>query len=513
MLLPAVARAEVKPMSLFSDNMVLQRDMPLPVWGMALPGETVTVTLAGHKAHATADSQGRWMAKLPAQPAGGPFEMTIAGKNTITLKNVLVGEVWLASGQSNMDMKLPSAAGGPEAVQQAGDPSLRFFSAGLTLATEPARDVRGAWRVSTPQEAANWYAAAYFFACDLRQTLGVSVGILQAAQGWTPAEAWTSRKALLADPQLKIIVDRWDLWMAASPGAKQLHEKKMAEWKQAAARAKAAGKPVPPQPPAPSSADFMHRASSLYNGVIAPMTPYPIRGVLWYQGETNASRADQYRRLFPAMIRDWRTAWGLGDFPFLFVQIAPLDTGGGVDSAEHRDAQREALAVPNTAIVVTLDIGDAKDEHPKNKKEVGRRLSLAAQKLAYGRDVVFSGPIYRDMKVQGSEVRIRFDQVHGGLVAKDGRLAGFVVAGEDQKFVPAEAKIDGDEVLVWAKAVAVPKAVRYAWANYPQATLFNKPGLPASGFRTDDWPLTTRGEWKMFFEQINLDQRTLTPRG
>ena len=253
-----------------------------------------------------------------------PSRMTIAGSNTIAIKNVLVGEVWVASGQSNMDMKLPSAEGGPEAGRQAGDPSLRFFTMGLTLAEEPSRDVRGVWRVSTPQEAANWYAAAYFFARELRQTLGVPVGVVQAAQGWTPAEAWTSRKALLADPQLKIIVDRWDLWTAATPGAKQLYEKKMAEWEQAVQQAKATGKPEPPQPPAPANADFMHRAASLYNGMIAPMTPYAIRGAIWYQGETNASRADQYRRLFPAMIRDWRAAWGQGDFPFLFVQIAAV---------------------------------------------------------------------------------------------------------------------------------------------------------------------------------------------
>ncbi len=499
-------------MSLFSDNTVLQRDVRLPVWGAARPGETVTVSLAGSKSQATTDVRGRWTATLPPQPAGGPFEMTIAGSNTIAIKNVLVGEVWVASGQSNMDMKLPSAEGGPEAGRQAGDPSLRFFTMGLTLAEEPSRDVRGVWRVSTPQEAANWYAAAYFFARELRQTLGVPVGVVQAAQGWTPAEAWTSRKALLADPQLKIIVDRWDLWTAATPGAKQLYEKKMAEWEQAVQQAKATGKPEPPQPPAPANADFMHRAASLYNGMIAPMTPYAIRGAIWYQGETNASRADQYRRLFPAMIRDWRAAWGQGDFPFLFVQIAPLDTGG-VDRAELRDAQREALAVPNTAMVVTLDIGDPKDEHPKNKKEVGRRLALAAQKLAYGRDVIFSGPLYRDMRLQGDAVRIRFDHANGGLVAKDGRLAGFTIAGEDREFVLAEARIDGEEIVVSAKNVAAPKAVRYAWANYPQATLLNKAGLPASGFRTDNWPLTTRGEWKMFFEQINLDERTLTPRG
>jgi sialate O-acetylesterase len=511
-LLPAVGRADVKPMSLFSDNMVLQRDVPLAVWGTAAAGEEVAVALAGAKARATADAQGRWMAKLPPQKAGGPFEMTIIGKNTVTIKNVLVGEVWLASGQSNMDMKLSTAEGGAEAVRASGDPSLRLFMAGLTLAAEPARDVRGAWRASTPQETANWSAAAYFFARELRQTLGVPVGILQVAQGWTPAEAWTSRKTLLADPQLKIIADRWDLWSAATPGARQLHEKKLAEWKQAAEQTKAAGKPAPPQPPAPASADFMHRASSLYNGMIAPLTPYPIRGVIWYQGETNASRADQYRRLFPAMIRDWRTAWGLGDFPFLFVQIAPLDTGGGVDRAELRDAQREALAVANTAMVVTLDIGEAKDEHPKNKKEVGRRLALAAQKLAYRRDVAYSGPLYREAKIEEGRIRVRFEHVDGGLAAKDGRLSGFTIAGEDRKFVPAEARIEGNEVVVWAQNLSAPKAVRYAWANYPQATLQNKAGLPASGFRTDDWPLSTRGEWKMFFEQINLDERTLTPR-
>ncbi len=516
-LLTAVARADVKPVGIFADHMVLQRDMPVPVWGTAAPGEKVAVSISDRKAppaEATAGDDGRWMVRLEPLKAGGPFELTIAAKNTITFKDVLVGEVWVCSGQSNMEFKLERAAGGADAVAAANDPQLRQFRVGGGIPAEPARDVTGTWQEANPQTVKDWSAAAYFFGKELRQKLNVPVGLVNNAMGWTPAEAWTSREAMEADPDLKVIVQRWDHWTAAYPHAKELYEQKMKEWKAAADKAKTDGKPIPTEPAQPANPEFMHRAAALYNGMLAPLMPFAIRGVIWYQGETNSGRADQYRKLFPALIRDWRGHWGQGNFPFIYVQIAPMDAGP-VDRAELRDAQREALSLPNTAMIVTLDIGEAKDEHPHNKKEVGHRLALAAEKLAYAQDVVYSGPLYQGMKVEGNAIRLSFEHVDGGLVARGGSLKGFTIAGEDKKFVAADAKIDGKSVLVSSAKVDKPVAVRYCFVNWPgdeNVTLFNTAGLPASSFRTDDWPLTTKGETRMFFDQMGLDDVTLTPK-
>ncbi len=509
--LARVGHADVKPAAIFADGMVLQRDMPDRVWGTATPGEKVNVSFAGQSIQTTAGPDGRWVVRLNPIPAGGPFELTIAGNNQLTIKNVLIGEVWVAGGQSNMEMRVEQSAGGGDAAAGANDTQIRFFKVGGALPFAPTRDFGGNWQACTPDNVKSWSAAAYFFAKELRPALGVPIGVIQNAVGWTPAEAWTSRDALLADPELKPIADRWDHWTEAYPKAKEIYEHSHAEWILAADAAKAAGKPAPPEPPAPSDPSFIHHASVLFNGMVNPLIPYSIRGVIWYQGETNASRADQYRRLFPAMIRDWRSRWGEGDMPFIFVQIAPLDAGP-VDRAELRDAQRETLALKNTAMVVTVDIGMAKDEHPKNKQEVGRRLALAAEKLAYGKDLVASGPLYQRMSIEGDKIRLHFTEVGGGLIFHDQRARGFTIANADRRFHPADAVIDGETIVVSSSAVAHPEAVRYAFANFPEYSLFNRAGLPASPFRTDDWPLTTKGETKMFFDQIQLDEVTMTPR-
>lgn len=503
--------AEVKPAAIFADGMVLQREMPVPVWGTAAAGEKVSVAVAGQMVETTAGPDGRWLVRLAAIKAGGPFELKIDGTNHLTVKDVLLGEVWVAGGQSNMEMHVDQSAGGAEAAAAANDTQIRFFKVGGALPFEPTRDFSGNWQTATPENVKSWSAAAYFFAKDLRAALGVPVGVIQNAVGWTPAEAWTSREALAAEPELKPIVDRWDHWTAAYPKAKEIYDHAHAQWQSAADAAKASGKPAPPEPPAPSNPSFIHHASVLFNGMVNPLIPYSIRGVIWYQGETNASRADQYRRLFPVMINDWRSRWGEGDIPFIFVQIAPLDAGP-VDRAELRDAQREALSLNKTAMVVTVDIGMAKDEHPKNKQEVGRRLALAAEKLAYGKDVIASGPLYQRMAIEGDKIRLKFTEVAGGLSFRDSEVKGFTIAGADQQFHPAKVVIDGDTVVVSSESVSSPKAVRYAFANFPEYSLFNSARLPASPFRTDDWPLTTKGETKMFFEQMQLDETTMTPK-
>jgi sialate O-acetylesterase len=512
------AMGDVKPAEIFADHVVLQRDAALPIWGTADAGEKITITAGDRRAEATAGADGRWLARIDPLKAGGPIEVTIAGKNSVTIKDVLVGEVWVGAGQSNMQMRLDQADGGVEAATAANDAQVRFFMTGGGAEAEPQTKINGRWQLCTPENAKAWSAAGYFFAMELRRELGVPVALVQNAVGWTTAETWMSREAIRGDAEFKTdIADRWDRWGAAYPNALKAYEPKKAAWEKEAEKAKAGGKAAPPEPGVPWNPAFQHRDSMLYNSLVHPLIPYAIRGVIWYQGETNASRGDQYRRLFPALIRDWRTHWGQGDFPFIFVQIAPLGGnagGGGTDRAEVREAQREALSVKNTAMVSTIDIGMAEDEHPKNKKEVGRRLGLAAMKLVYGKAAtIASGPVYKSMRIEGKSVRLTFTEIDGGLKSKEGGpLVGFTIAGADGKFVPAQAKIEGETVVVWAEGIEKPAAVRYAFLNWPAVSLFNAAGLPAGPFRTDDFPLSTAGEKRIFFEQIGLDEETLSQK-
>ena len=495
--------------TLFGDNMVFQQDAKLPVWGTAEPGEQVTVTLADRTATATAAEDGSWAVSLDPLKAGGPHELTVAGKKTVAIKNVMVGEVWFCSGQSNMDFKLSSAINAEKEIAESTNPDLRLGFGRWALGKEPQHDPRCTWAPSSPEKAKDYSAVAYFFGRDIQKNLGVPVGLIWVSQGWTPSEAWTSREALASDPEIKRdVLDRWDARMADFPARRAEYDKKLEEWKKAGADAKAAGKEFttrePTKPPDP---DFYHRATSLYNGGVAPYTPFPIRGVIWYQGETNADRGIQYRKLFPILIADWRKAWNQPEMPFLFVQIAnlgpPQVNPDQNDRAELREAQMLTMkTVPNTAMTVTVDIGDANDEHPKNKQDVGARLALGARALAYGQKIVYSGPVYDSMKVEGSSIRLSFTHVGGGLVARDGKLAGFSIAGDDRKFVWADAKIDGGTIVVSSGKVARPAAVRYGWAMNPIISLFNKEGLPASPFRTDDWPGVTTGNIKFWIDTI-----------
>ncbi|MBI1929950.1 sialate O-acetylesterase [Candidatus Poribacteria bacterium] len=497
LLITSATIAEVKLPAVIGDNMVLQQHAKVPIWGTADPGEQITVSLGAQQVATTADNEGRWMVSLNSLDAGGPFEMTIAGNNTLTLRNVLVGEVWVCSGQSNMQWSVKASADAEGEIAAADYPMIRLFSVKRTVAEGPLPDTEGSWGACSSQTVGDFSAVGYFFGGELHKMLDVPVGLIHSSWGGTPAEAWTSRPALESEPDFKPILDRWEQILAEYPQAKQKYEDQLAEWKQAAEAAKAEGKPEPRRPGAPLGPDHPHRASGLYNGMIAPLIPYAIQGVIWYQGESNADRAYQYRKLFPAMIQDWRSAWKHGDFPFLFVQLAnwretkpePVES----DWAELREAQLMTLTLPKTAIAVAIDIGDAADIHPKNKQEVGRRLALAAQSIAYGKEVVYSGPIYASMTTEGNKVRLRFmPHTADGLMAKgDEPLKGFAIAGQDHKFVWADARIDGDTVVVWSDQVPHPVAVRYAWADNPVCNLYNKAGLPASPFRTDDWPGVT----------------------
>jgi sialate O-acetylesterase len=647
----AGAFAEVKLPAVFSDNMVLQRGMPIPVWGWASPGEKVAVHLGDAAASAVADKDGNWRLDLPAQKASAdPLKMTVEATNNVTFDNVLIGDVWVASGQSNMQFSLGGAQNAPEEVAAAGYPRIRLFTVPDTVALEPQKDVKGQWVECTPQTARGFSAVAYFFGRDLQKALDVPIGLIHTSWGGTPAESWTSREALAAHEELAPMLQRIETAKQDLPAAQAKYEQEMKEWEAKAyftdpgnkgfgmgwaspqtgtngwtpmdlpgyweskgllidgvvwfrkevqlpeswagrdltlslgpiddcdttyfngtkvgavtmdtpnwwlvdrrydvpgslvkaGRAviavrvfdrylnggfggmapsmslslKGSNESIPlagqwfykievsrvqptapiPQPQAPLGANNPWTPTGLYNAMIAPLVPYAIEGAIWYQGESNADRAYQYRTLFPVMIEDWRKAWGEGDFPFLFVQLAnfmPAQTQPAEASAwaELREAQLMALKLPKTGMAVILDVGEAGDIHPKDKQTVGARLALAARAIAYGQDVVYSGPVYDAMKVEGNKAVLSFKHVGSGLEAKGGgELKGFAIAGADKKFVWADAQVVGDTVVCSSPDVAQPAAVRYDWANNPIGNFYNKEGLPATPFRTDDWPGVT----------------------
>jgi sialate O-acetylesterase len=477
--------------SLFTDHAVLQRDMVVPVWGKGEPGQQVTVQFAAQEKKATVDKDGRWMVKLDPMAASADGQtLTVKAEPdgaTLARQDVLVGEVWICSGQSNMAMNLGGASNGPEAIAAADDPQLRLFGAGAHATDEPQESIGGSWAANSPQRAAGFSAVGYFFGQELRKRLGVPVGLIQSAVGGTVAEAWTAQADLESNPLLKPWLERQAARVADYPRLLAAHKERepelLAKYEEEVAKAKAAGtkEPGKPQPPGNPATDN-NRPTGLYNGSIAPLVPYAVRGAIWYQGESNNGRAKEYQTLFPQMIASWRKAWAQGDFPFLFVQIAPH---GGM-TPEIREAQRVTTeTTPNTAMAVTTDVGDAADIHPKRKQPIGIRLATAARALAYGETIEYSGPTLDGMKIAGNRAILTFKHIGGGLVAKDGDLKGFTIAGADGKFVDAKATIEGDTIVVSSDAVPAPVAVRYGWANVPDVNLYNKADLPASPFQTE----------------------------
>lgn len=497
-LVPALARADVKPHALFSDHMVLQRDVPLTVWGMADPGEKINVTIKDEKklisaGEATANADGTWKVALPKLAVGGPYELTITGKNTVTCKDVLAGEVWVCSGQSNMEWQLQRSFEPQATIESAKNPKLRLFTVPRVTATAPQTGVTSEWKECTPETVPGFSAVGYYFGRDLQKALGVPVGLIHTSWGGTPAEAWTSKEALDAVPMLKYYHEQLAQRVKAFDPAKADEKFKadQAKFKEAVAKAKetgqkAAGKaPLRPQPPDRSQ----NAPSSLYNAMIAPLLNYPIKGAIWYQGESNAGKAYEYRTLFATMIKDWRARWNVGDFPFLLVQLAPYGNPQANTWPEMREAQLMATqALPNVGMAVITDIGEKTDVHPKKKEPVGARLALLARKIGYGEKIVAMGPVYKSMKTEGNRAILSFDNVGAGLEARDGKLKGFEIAGEDKTFQPADAEIRGETIMVHSDKVEKPVAVRFGWQNFPELNLWNKDGLPATPFRTDDWP-------------------------
>jgi sialate O-acetylesterase len=622
-------QANVTPNPLFASAAVLQQGMNVPVWGAADPGERVTVEFAGQTVSVTASADGQWLMHLSPLKAGGPFSMTISGKNRIVLNNVLVGEVWVCSGQSNMERHLGLQPGQKpivnweQEVKDALYPEIRQFYVEQRLAFSPERNAKGGWSICSPEKVKDFTAIGYFFGRDLYKARHVPVGLIHSSWGGTPAEAWTSATGLRALPGFEATLAELQRSISDPEGARRDFEARLENWFHANDPGSAApqpwsaagldaaswksmtlptlwenagepnldgvvwfrkafelpdtltnaeaeldlGKiddqdttwvngvrvgamngynldrkyPVPtgvlkpglnvvavrvldigggggiwgdqplrlvlktspalepvnlsgswqyrvgmnlknaPWPPM-SAGQHASAPTVLYNGMIAPLLPYAIRGVIWYQGEANVGRERQYRTLFPAMIADWRRAWGEGDFPFLFVQIAPYASM----SPEIREAQLLSWRhTTNTAMAVTIDCGDAEDIHPTHKQPVGARLALAARALAYGEKVEYSGPVFESLKIKGSKAVLGFRHLGGGLAAKDGPLKGFTIAGPDKVFHPAQAEIQGKTVVLTAESVSRPVAVRYGWANVPEGNLFNGAGLPASPFRTD----------------------------
>ena len=427
-LAPLSVHADVAVAKIFANNMVLQRGMKVPVWGKAAPGELVTVTFLEQKVAVKADEKGNWSLKLNELKEGGPYEMTVEGKNTVKFTNVLVGEVWVCSGQSNMAWTMSQLDKSGKITESAKFPKLRLNG--------------GTWQECTPDSAIKFSATAYYFGVDLQKALGdVPVGLINRSVGGTSARPWTSKAAIAADSDLKPYQE----------------------------------------------AILKGGAGSLYEGHIRPLVPYAMRGVIWYQGESDASRPDEYTILFKTLIRSWRADWAQGEFPFLFMHLGA--TGGAAKDPSQigwgpiREAQSAALVLPNTAVAAFHDSDS--DLHPRKKEIAGARLALAARAIAYGEKIVYSGPQFDTLKIDGDKAIVSFKHAGGGLVAKGDVIKGFAIAGADGKFVWADAKIDGDKVVVSSKSVSQPAAVRYGFASNPQCTLYNRENLPALPFRTD----------------------------
>jgi sialate O-acetylesterase len=494
----SLATAKVELPSFFSDHMVLQQQAPLPVWGWADPGERVTVTLGDRAATARADAAGKWQVALPELPAGGPHSLQVSGDNALQIQDVWIGEVWLCSGQSNMAMTVSRAADFEQEQAAADYPRIRMFTVDRTAAQTPQDRCQGTWQVCSPETVGGFSATAYFFGRTLHRELDVPVGLINASWGGTPVQAWTSLAAQQAVPEVQPILDGWQQQLDGfdAQQAQAAYEAQREAWRQRVTKAKQAGQqppkaPRPPEDPRTSP----HRPANLYNGMIAPLAPYAIRGAIWYQGESNASRYEPilYGRQLATMIANWRQVWGQGEFPFAWVQLpnfrtpqeAPVQTDGWVLVQEQ---MLKTLAVPNTGMAVTIDVGEAGDIHPKNKQEVGRRLALWMLGTAYGQDLVYSGPLYKSMSSRPGKIAVTFQHVGQGLQTRGDQLKGFAIAGQDRQFRFADAEIVGpDTVLVSHPEVSEPIAVRYAWASNPDCNLVNSADLPASPFRTDNW--------------------------
>ena len=497
-----VVRADVRLPDVIGSSMVLQQKQNVPIFGLADVGETVTITFGKQKRTVVADANGKWRVDLRNLEASfTPQTLEIKGKNTIELKDILVGEVWLVAGQSNMQRLLRETANGDEVQKQANHPNIRLFNVSREVAFKKKSGKLGEWLPTTPESIAEFSAAGYYFGVEMEKNLKVPIGLINSSYGGSQAEAWTPVAYLNANPELKPTVDRTAIWAAERPQVKVEYAAAIAKWREDSDKAKASGAKPSPSPGVPDALRDYRVASSIYDGMIEPLMPFAIKGAIWYQGESNEDRAAQYNVLLPTMIKAWRERWGEGAFPFGIVQLPnyrkPQDQP--VDEAWSfvREAQRRtAVNDANIGLIVTIDIGEANDIHPKNKLDVGKRMAVWALKDVYGKKLSDS-PEFQKAEIKGDKIILTFDDVGSGLKIKDGdKLEEFAIAGADKKFVWASAKITGkNKVEVSSPDIKNPLAVRYAFNNNPRhPNLTDDSGLPAAPFRTDDWTDPTAGK-------------------
>ncbi|HEV2208741.1 MAG TPA: sialate O-acetylesterase [Verrucomicrobiae bacterium] len=498
------AVAEVRLPHIFGSHMVLQQDQPLTFWGWAEPNETIAVTIGSETQKVQANDRGEWKAVLPAMKAGGPFVVTVSGSSTVRFEDVLVGEVWLCSGQSNMEMGIGQARDGKQEIAEANYPNIRLFKVPKRVAAQAEPDVEAEWKVCTPQTVSDggwngFTAAGYYFGRELHKQLQVPVGLVDSTWGGTRIEPWTPPAGFAAVPKLRSIYDQVEL---ADPGSAEHQQRvegvlnRTEEWigatRQALAK-KTAGPVMPTYPPELLPPHDPQNPTALYNGMIDGLRPFGIRGAIWYQGESNLGEGMMYAEKMKALVGGWRQVWGEGEFPFYFVQIAPYNYGGDAERmGEFWEAQASAAAeIPHCGMAVINDIGNLKDIHPTNKQEVGRRLALLALAHTYGHtDLVCSGPAFKSMTLEGNQLRVTFEHVAGGLRSRDGQpLSWFEVIDADQGgFVKADARIDGSSVVLSSPEVKRPVAMRFAWSMLAEPNLENSAGLPAGAFRAGTVP-------------------------
>ena len=497
-----ISRAEIRLHHLFTDHMVLQQGTTVPVWGWGEDGEKITVEFGPQKISTTAKA-GRWIVKLKNLKPGAPGTLKVSGTRgdqhtMVQVNDVLVGEVWIASGQSNMEWPLRSSFNATNDIASSANPNLRLFTVPKLKLNAPTNNVNARWQECEPGSVPGFSAVAYYFARDLQKALGVPVGIIHTSWGGSPAEVWIREELMAADKEYKRdILDTFDASNQKALAA-------IAQWEKEKAAAAQENQPFSKRRPGTS-----WKPAELYNGMIANIIPYAVQGAIWYQGESNAGRAWQYRRLFADMIKNWRSDWDR-DFTFLEVQLAPYDqsrkrsleeiTATPVESnwAELREAQLLAtINLKKVGMAVITDVGEKDDIHPTKKEPVGARLALEARRIAYGEKLVANGPAYDGVKFKDGQAVLSFKNVGGGLEARGGELTGFAIAGADKKFTWATAKIEGDKIIVSSPSVGAPAAVRFGWADFPVVNLFNKNGLPATPFRTDDWEMITKPKPKL----------------
>ncbi len=499
--LTAVCDGDIALPSILSDHMVLQQGQKLPIWGWGDPGEHVSVSFGSQEAKTVTGPDGTWKVMLdPLGASDQPQTMSVMGKTKVDVHDVLVGEVWLCSGQSNMEWPLREARNADLALAAADDPMIRHTTVRNMGLQKPNHDYYGGWQLCTPESIGDFSAVGYFFGRNLRRTLHVPIGLIDNAWGGSACEAWVRRDLLAADPEYDLLLKSWTqseanaLWAASYAAYEQQYDK----WMQAQMAAKKTQQTVPELP----RGDFENRLltngrpGNLYNGRLAPVMPFGIRGAIWYQGETNASRAYQYRKLFPLMIQNWRDDWGQGDFPFYWVQLADFQDENSEPSesewAELREAQTRTLitARPHAGQAVIIDLGEANDIHPRNKEEVANRLSRWALANEYDQDLVFRSPEFQDVTFAGGKAIVKCAHAGSGLRTVDeSEVKGFSIAGNDQRWMWATVRIiDPTTIEVSSADVPQPAAVRYAWSDNPICNVYSKEGLPLTPFRTDDWP-------------------------